>query len=53
MKRSLALFCILSLLLGMVIPGTTRAADTGCPCCGTETVTWITMTDNMDMEPGH
>ena len=52
MKRSLALVCTVALLLRMIVPGVS-AEGTTCPCCGAENVTWITMTDNMDMEPGH
>ena len=51
MKRSLALVCTVALLLSMIVPGVS-AEDTTCPCCGAMNVTWTTMTDNMDMEPG-
>ena len=52
MKRLLSIFCIAALLLGMVIPGTTRAADTGCPCCGAENVTWEIFTADTIPAPG-
>ena len=52
MKKHISLLCILTLLLGMIVPGAAADEATTCPCCGATNVTWTTMTDNMDMEPG-
>lgn len=52
MKKQISLFCVLALLLGMIVPGAAAVEDTTCPCCGAMNVTWTTMVDNMDMEPG-
>ena len=52
MKKHISLFCVLALLAGMIVPGAVAAEDTTCPCCGATNVTWVTMTDNMDLEPG-
>ena len=53
MKKTISLLCSIALLLGMIVPSVAADEDTVCPCCGATNVTWTTMTDNMDMTPGH